>query len=80
MLAGLVDRRHLWGCQGLFAALDAELAARFAGPDAGFWRDAVGNALSPTRRHAPHDAHALEDEPDVKRGPCAGPFTCSSGS
>ena len=69
VLAGLVDRRHLWGCQGLFATLDAELAARFAGPDAGFWRDAVGNALSPTRRHAPHDAHALEDEPDVKRGP-----------
>ena len=69
VLAGLVDRRHLWGCQGLFATLDAELAARFAGPDAGFWRDAVGSALSPTRRHAPRDAHALEDEPDVKRGP-----------
>ena len=69
VLAGLVDRRHLWGCQSLFAALDAELAARFAGPDAGFWRDAVGSALSPTRRHAPRDAHALEDEPDVKRGP-----------
>jgi [protein-PII] uridylyltransferase len=69
VLAGLVDRRHLWGCQGLFAALDAELAARFAGPDAGCWRDAVGSALSPTRRHAPRDVYALEDEPDVKRGP-----------
>jgi [protein-PII] uridylyltransferase len=69
VLAGLVDRRHLWGCQGLFATLDAELAARFAGPDAGCWRDAVGSALSPTPRHAPRDVYALEDEPDVKRGP-----------
>ena len=69
VLAGLVDRRHLWGCQGLFAALDAELAARFAGPDAGCWRDAVGSALSPTPRHASRDVYALEDEPDVKRGP-----------
>ena len=69
VLAGLVDRRHLWGCQGLFATLDAELAARFAGPDAECWRDAVGSALSPTPRHAPRDVYALEDEPDVKRGP-----------
>jgi [protein-PII] uridylyltransferase len=69
VLAGLVDRRHLWGCQGLFATLDAELAARFAGPDAGCWRDAVGCALSPTPRYAPRDVYALEDEPDVKRGP-----------
>ena len=69
VLADLVDRRHLWGCQGLFAALDAELAARFAGPDAGCWREALGSALSPTRRHAPRDVYALEDEPDVKRGP-----------
>src|SRR6516225_5339991 len=69
VLAGLVDRRHLWGCQGLFATLDAELAALFAGPDAGCWRDAVGSALSPTDRHAPRDVYALEDEPDVKRGP-----------
>jgi [protein-PII] uridylyltransferase len=69
VLAGLVDRRHLWGCQGLFATLDAELAARFAGPDAGYWRDAVGRALSSTPRHAPRDLYALEDEPDVKRGP-----------
>jgi [protein-PII] uridylyltransferase len=69
VLAGLIDRRHLWGCQGLFAALDAELAARFAGPDAGCWRDAVGSALSPTPRHASRDVYALEDEPDVKRGP-----------
>ncbi|HXB80635.1 MAG TPA: DUF294 nucleotidyltransferase-like domain-containing protein [Bradyrhizobium sp.] len=69
VLAGLIDRRHLWGCQGLFAALDAELAALFAGPDAGCWRDAVGSALSPTPRHASRDVYALEDEPDVKRGP-----------
>ena len=69
VLAGLVDRRHLWGCQGLFATLDAELAALFAGPDAGCWRDAVGSALSPARRHAPRDVYDLEDEPDVKRGP-----------
>jgi [protein-PII] uridylyltransferase len=69
VLAGLVDRRHLWGCQGLFATLDAELAARFAGPDARCWQDAVGSALSLTPRHAPRDVYALEDEPDVKRGP-----------
>ena len=69
VLAGLVDRRHLWGCQSLFATLDAELAARFAGPDAGCWRDAVGCALSSTPRYAPRDVYALEDEPDVKRGP-----------
>jgi [protein-PII] uridylyltransferase len=69
VLASLVDRRHLWGCQGLFATLDAELVALFAGPDAGCWRDAVSSALSPTRRHAPRDLDALEDEPDVKRGP-----------
>ena len=69
VLAGLVDRRHLWGCQGLFATLDAELAARFAGPDARCWWDAVGGALSPAPRHAARDLYALEDEPDVKRGP-----------
>ena len=49
--------------------IGAELAARFAGPDAGCWRDAVGSALSPTPRHAPRDVYALEDEPDLKRGP-----------
>jgi UTP:GlnB (protein PII) uridylyltransferase len=69
VLAGLVDRRHLWGRHGLFAALDAELAARFAGPDAGRWRDAIGSALSPTPRYASRDVYALEDEPDLKRGP-----------
>ena len=69
VLADLVDRRHLWGCQGLFATLDAELAALFAGPGAGCWRDAVGSALSPARRHAPRDVYDLEDEPDVKRSP-----------
>jgi [protein-PII] uridylyltransferase len=69
VLAGLIDRRHLWGCQGLYAALDAKLTALFAGPDAGRWRHAVGSALSPTRRHAPRDVYALEDEPDVKRDP-----------
>ena len=69
VLADLVDRRHLWGCQGLFATLDAELAALFAGPDAGCWRDAVGSALSPARRHASRDVHGSEDEPNVKRSP-----------
>ena len=69
VLAGLVDRRHLWGGQGLFAILDAELAALFAGPDAGCWRDAVDSALSPARRHALRDAYAPGDEPDLKRGP-----------
>ena len=69
VLAGLVDRRHLWGCQGLFTALDSEVAALFTGADAGRWRDAVGSALSPTHRHAPRNVSVLEDEPDVKRGP-----------
>ena len=69
MLAGLVDRRHLWGCQGLFTSLDAEIAALFTGPDAGCWRDAVVSALSPARRRAPRDVYGFEDEPDVKRGP-----------
>ena len=59
--------------------LDAELAARFAGPDAGCWRDAVGSALSPTRRHAPRDVYALEDEPDVSEAPVASE-TCSAHS
>ena len=31
VLAGLVDRRHLWGGQGLFNTLDAELRALSAG-------------------------------------------------
>jgi [protein-PII] uridylyltransferase len=69
VLAGLVDRRHLWGCQGLLTPLDAGLAALFTGPDAGCWRDAVASALSLTDRYAPRDVYALEDEPDVKRGP-----------
>jgi len=69
VIAGLVDRRHLWGCQGLFTSLDAEIAALFTGPDAGCWRDAVVSALSPARRRAPRDVYGFEDEPDVKRGP-----------
>jgi [protein-PII] uridylyltransferase len=69
VLAGLVDRRYLWGCFGLFAALDADFTALFAGPDAGCWRQAVGSALSASRRYARREVQALEDEPDVKRGP-----------
>ena len=69
VLADLVDRRHPSGCQGLFATLDAALAALFAGPHAGCWRDAVGSALSPARRHASRDVYDSEDEPNVKRSP-----------
>jgi [protein-PII] uridylyltransferase len=69
VLAGLLDRSHLWGCQGLFTTLDAELAALFAGPDAGHWRHAAGSAPPFACRHAPRDMHGLEDEPDVKRDP-----------
>jgi [protein-PII] uridylyltransferase len=69
VLAGLVDRRYLWGRFDLFAALDTDLAALFAGPDAGCWREAVSSALSATRRYAPREVQAFEDEPDVKRGP-----------
>ena len=61
--------------------LECRLAARFAGPDAGCWRDAVGSALSPTRRYAPRDAHAFgADKPDVKRGPTVTSGTCSARS
>jgi UTP:GlnB (protein PII) uridylyltransferase len=63
VLAGLLDRRHLWGCQGLFATLDADLAALFAGPDAGHWRHAAGSAPPPTCRHARRDEHAQFREP-----------------
>jgi [protein-PII] uridylyltransferase len=69
VLAGLLDRRHLWGCQGLFAALDAKLAALFAGPDARHWRHAAGGAPPLACRRAPRDERGLEDEPDVKRDP-----------
>jgi|SRR5450432_296077 [protein-PII] uridylyltransferase len=69
VLAGLVDRRYLWGRFGLFAALDTDLAALFAGPDAGCWQAAVSSALSATHHHALYEVPVLEDEPDVKRGP-----------
>ena len=69
VLAGLVDRRYLWGCFGLFAALDTDFTALFTGPDAGCWREAVGSALSAIHRYAPREVQALTDEPDLKRGP-----------
>jgi [protein-PII] uridylyltransferase len=69
VLASMVDRRYVWGCFSLFAALDADLTALFAGPDAGCWREAVSAALSATRRYALREVQAFADEPDVKRGP-----------
>jgi [protein-PII] uridylyltransferase len=69
VLAGLLDRRFLWGSFGLFASLDADVTALLSGPDARRWRDAVGNALSNTHRVASREMRALEEEPDLKRGP-----------
>lgn len=69
VLAGLVDRRLLWGGFGLFTSLDTTITTLLSGPDAGRWRDAVGNALSGTRRHTTREMQGLEDEPDLKRGP-----------
>ncbi len=69
VLAGLLDRRFLWGGFGLFAALDADLARLFSGPHAARWRRAVDSAMASTNRDALHGARMPEDEPDVKRGP-----------
>jgi [protein-PII] uridylyltransferase len=69
VLAGLVDRRFLWGGFGLFTSLDTDITVLLSGPDAARWRDAIGDALSSTHRHASHEMQALEDEPDLKRGP-----------
>jgi [protein-PII] uridylyltransferase len=69
VLAGLVDRRFLWGGFGLFTSLDTDIRALLSRPAAGRWRDVVGDALSSTHRHAPHEIQDLDDEPDLKRGP-----------
>jgi [protein-PII] uridylyltransferase len=69
VLASLLDRRFLWGGFGLFAALDADLARLFSGPDAARWRCAVDSAMGSTRRDALRGAQRSDDEPDVKRGP-----------
>jgi len=69
VLAGLVDRRFRWGGFGLFRSLDTDITALLSGPDAGHWRDAVGDALSSARRFAPLEMQALDAEPDLKRGP-----------
>jgi [protein-PII] uridylyltransferase len=69
VLAGLVDRRFLWGGFGLFTSLDTDIKVLLSGPEAGRWRDAVGDALSSTHRHAPCQTQGLDDEPDLKRGP-----------
>jgi [protein-PII] uridylyltransferase len=69
VLAALVDRRFLYGGFGLFSSLDTDVTALLSGPDAGRWRDAVGDALSSAHRFAPREMQALEDEPDLKRGP-----------
>ena len=69
VLAGLVDRRFLWGGFGLFSSLDTDITALLSGPEAGRWRDAVSDALSSAHRYAPRETQALENEPDLKRGP-----------
>ena len=69
ILAGLLDRRFLWGGHGLFAALDADVAGLFSGRDAGRWSSAICAALTGTRRRARIETKAPEDEPDVKRAP-----------
>jgi [protein-PII] uridylyltransferase len=69
VLAGLVDRRFLWGGFGLFSSLDSNITGLLSGPDAGRWKDAIGDALSGTDRHAPTQMRGLEDEPDLKQGP-----------
>jgi len=64
VLAGLVHRRFLWGGFGLFTSLDTDITVLLSGPDAGRWRDAIGDALSSTHGHS-----SPEHEPDLKRGP-----------
>jgi hypothetical protein len=39
VLPGLVNRRFLWGCFGLFTSLDADITALLSGPDVARWRD-----------------------------------------
>jgi [protein-PII] uridylyltransferase len=69
VLAGLLDRRFLWGGFGLFATLDADLVGLFSGPDAARWKGAVGSAMANTHRDALIRTQTPENEPDVKRGP-----------
>jgi [protein-PII] uridylyltransferase len=69
VLSGLVDRRFVWGGFGLLTSLDTDITALLSGPDAGRWRDAIGDALSSAHHHAPPEKQALEDEPDLKRSP-----------
>jgi len=69
VLAGLLDRRFLWGGFGLFTSLDTAVTALLSGPDGGRWRDAVGRALSSTDRFASPETQGLGKEPDLKRGP-----------
>jgi [protein-PII] uridylyltransferase len=68
VLAGLLDRRFLWGHSGLFASLDADIVRLFSGPDAGRWRRAMGLAMTSTPRRGAGKKTSI-DEPDVKRGP-----------
>ena len=69
VLAGLVDRRFLWGGFGLFTSLDTDITVLLSGPEAGRWRDAVADALSSTHRQVARKMLGLEVEPDLKRGP-----------
>ena len=69
VLAGLLDRRFLWGSFGLFASLDADITALLSGPDEGRWRDAIGDALSSTHRLVSREMQGPEVEPDLKQGP-----------
>jgi [protein-PII] uridylyltransferase len=69
VLAGLLDRRFLWGGFGLFTSLDSAVMALLSGPDAGHWRDTVETALSSRGRLALCEMQGLEEEPDLKRSP-----------
>jgi UTP:GlnB (protein PII) uridylyltransferase len=53
VLAGLIDRRFLWGGFGLLGPLDREITALLSGPSAGRWREVIGEALSGTYRPTP---------------------------
>ena len=74
VLAGLLNRRFLWGGYSLFTALDADLAGLFSGPLALQWRHAVDRALA-SAPGATLSTAAMQknepdvNEPDVKQGP-----------
>ena len=69
VLTGLVDRRFLWGGFGLFTSLNTDITALLSELDAGRWIGTIGDAQSSTHRYSPRELQALDEEPDLKRGP-----------